>query len=192
MNVGFFYFGRGWEKKKKKKLITNQSKGNRYYGKEGEEVTLILASYSFSFFFSFSFKKRNFYCSKMESNKDEALKCLTIAKKSLELGDYSKALRFTEKSIRLFPTSQGEQLLSIVQKKNAEPRKPTASAPTTTKTSAKRQTTPEPVQERKYTVEQLRAVKTMLAYGKDYYKILSVDKSATDAEIKKAYRKVSL
>lgn len=124
----------------------------------------------------------------MESNKDEALKCLSIAKNSLALGDYSKALRFTEKSIRLFPTSQGEQLLLIVQKQSTMPRKAPASTPA--KTQTKKAAAPEPVQERKYTVEQQRAVKTMLAYGRDYYKILSVDKSATDNEIKKAYRKV--
>lgn len=124
----------------------------------------------------------------MESNKDEALKCLSIAKKSLESGDYSKALRFTEKSIRLFPTSQGEQLLLIVQKQSTMPRKAPTSDPA--KTQTKKAAAPEPVQERKYTVEQSRAVKTMLAYGKDYYKILSVSKSATDNEIKKAYRKV--
>lgn len=125
----------------------------------------------------------------MESNKDEALKCLTIARKAMELGDYAKAVRFTEKSIRLFPTGQGEQLLSIVQKKNAEPRKPTA-APTSSTTTPKPHRAPEPVQERKYTTEQVRAVKTILACGNDYYKILSVEKSATDAQIKKAYRKV--
>ncbi|KAG2231912.1 hypothetical protein BDF21DRAFT_452476 [Thamnidium elegans] len=127
----------------------------------------------------------------MESNKDEALKCLTIARKAMELGDYAKAVRFTEKSIRLFPTGQGEQLLSIVQKKNAEPRKPTA-ASTSSTTTPKPHRAPEPVQERKYTTEQVRAVKTILACGKDYYKILSVDKSATDAQIKKAYRKQAL
>ncbi|KAI9364724.1 hypothetical protein BD770DRAFT_152370 [Pilaira anomala] len=127
----------------------------------------------------------------MESNKDEALKCLTIARKAMESGDYSKAVRFTEKSIRLFPTAQGEQLLSIVQKKNAEPRKATAS-PTTSATTPKTHKAPEPVQERKYTTEQVRAVKTILACNKDYYKILSVDKNATDNQIKKAYRKQAL
>lgn len=125
----------------------------------------------------------------MESNKDEALKCLAIARKAMDSGDYSKAVRFTEKSIRLFPTAQGEQLLSIVQKKNAEPRKATTS-PTTSATTPKTHKAPEPVQERKYTTEQVRAVKTILACNKDYYKILSVDKNATDIQIKKAYRKV--
>lgn len=131
----------------------------------------------------------------MESNKDEALKCLTIAKNALSLGDYAKALRFTEKSIRLFPTTQGEQLLSLVKKQSAEPpKKPASSSPTASASSStstqRRQTAEPPVSERKYTTEQLRAVKTILACGKDYYKVLSVERSASDAQIKKAYRKV--
>lgn len=135
----------------------------------------------------------------MESNKDEALKCLTIAKNALSLGDYAKALRFTEKSIRLFPTTQGEQLLSLVKKQSAEPPKkptssssPTASASSSTSTQRRQTTTTTepPASERKYTTEQLRAVKTILACGKDYYKVLSVERSASDAQIKKAYRKV--
>jgi DnaJ family protein B protein 12 len=131
----------------------------------------------------------------MESNKDEALKCLTIAKKAMELGDYSKALRFTEKSIRLFPTPQGEQLLSLVKNKSAEPRKPStpsSNASSSTTSSTARQTAPEPAQDRKYTTEQVRAVKTILACGRDYYKVLSVEKTANDAQIKKAYRKVCI
>jgi DnaJ family protein B protein 12 len=128
----------------------------------------------------------------MESNKDEALKCLSIAKKSLELGDYAKALRFTEKSIRLFPTHQGEQLLILVKNKSAEPKKPSSTRPaaSTPSSTPSRPSDPAP-QDRKYTTEQLRAVKTILACGKDYYKVLSVERTATDIQIKKAYRKVS-
>lgn len=131
----------------------------------------------------------------MESNKDEALKCLTIAKNALSTGDYAKALRFTEKSIRLFPTTQGEQLLSIVQKQSAEPPKKTSSPTHSTSSSTstqRRQTAEPPVSDRKYTTEQVRAVKTILACGKDYYKVLSVERSASDAQIKKAYRKVCI
>ncbi|GAN08732.1 DnaJ homolog subfamily B member 14-like [Mucor ambiguus] len=131
----------------------------------------------------------------MESNKDEALKCLSIAKSSLEKGDYAKALRFTEKSIRLFPTAQGEQLLSLVNKKSSEPNKSsytTSSAKATSTPSRQQSSTPEPAQERKYTAEQVKAVKTILACGRDYYKVLSVERTATDVQIKKAYRKQAL
>ena len=41
--------------------------------------------------------------SKMESNRDEAEKCLEIAKKHLRSGNRDKAKKFLEKSLRLYP-----------------------------------------------------------------------------------------
>ncbi|CEP17378.1 hypothetical protein [Parasitella parasitica] len=131
----------------------------------------------------------------MESNKDEALKCLSIAKNFLEIEDYAKALRFTEKSIRLFPTAQGERLLSLIREKSSEPKQSKSGYTTSTSSSTfsqQQSSKSEPSQERKYTAEQVDAVKTILAFGRDYYKVLSVDKSATDIQIKKAYRKQAL
>lgn len=129
----------------------------------------------------------------MESNKDEASKCISIAKVALGTGDYAKALRFAEKSIRLYPTSQAEQLVTLIknQSKN-EPNKQASSPRTSSSSSAshKQASGSESTQERKYTAEQVRAVKTILACGRDYYKVLAVEKTATDAQIKKAYRKV--
>ncbi|KAI8642677.1 hypothetical protein BD408DRAFT_366058 [Parasitella parasitica] len=131
----------------------------------------------------------------MESNKDEALKCLSIAKSSLGLGDYAKALRFTEKSIRLFPTAQGERLLSLVKEKNSESKKSKSNYTTSNTTSSfsrQQSSKSESSTERKYTDEQVEAVKTILACSGDYYKVLSVERSATDVQIKKAYRKQAL
>ncbi|KAI8345360.1 DnaJ domain-containing protein [Blakeslea trispora] len=128
----------------------------------------------------------------MESNKDEALKCLNIAKSALGLGNLSKALKFCEKSIRLFPTTQAEQLLSAI--KNNTKRPSQNSSFVTEERSRQRQSQPAEsvASDRKYTSEQLQAVKTILACGRDYYKVLLVDRSATDAQIKKAYRKQAL
>lgn len=48
-------------------------------------------------------------------------------------------------------------------------------------------------QERKYTVEQKAAViRIRKCSSTAYYEILSLEKTATDSEIKKAYRKLSL
>lgn len=44
----------------------------------------------------------------------------------------------------------------------------------------------------KYTVEQEKIVKAIISQKGDYYRILSVEKSSTDVEIKKAYRKLAL
>ncbi|OBZ91286.1 DnaJ subfamily B member 14 [Choanephora cucurbitarum] len=121
---------------------------------------------------------------------DEALKCLTIAKSALGLGNLSKALKFCEKSIRLFPTTQGEQLLSAI--KSSTRRSDQTGSFTPEEKPKQRQFTESVTSDRKYTQEQLQAVKTILACGRDYYKVLSVERSATDAQIKKAYRKQAL
>lgn len=128
----------------------------------------------------------------MESNKDEATKCISIAKTALGTGDYAKALRFAEKSVRLYPTSQGEQLVTLIKKQQHTGTSSSKSSSKASSTSSQTFTAkkPEPAQERKYTTEQVRAVKTILACGRDYYKVLSVEKTATDSQIKKAYRKV--
>ena len=51
---------------------------------------------------------------------------------------------------------------------------------------------PEPSPSKSYTPEQVEQVRNVRAAGKDYYKILGVPKDCEDAQLKKAYRKVSL
>lgn len=46
--------------------------------------------------------------------------------------------------------------------------------------------------DRTYTTEQATIVETVLKHGDNYYKILGVEKTCSDSEIKKAYRKLSL
>ncbi|KAI8377913.1 DnaJ domain-containing protein, partial [Radiomyces spectabilis] len=43
-----------------------------------------------------------------------------------------------------------------------------------------------------HTPEQAKSVQAILACGTDYYKVLSVDKSCTEIQLKKAYRKLAL
>ncbi|PCH44312.1 DnaJ-domain-containing protein [Wolfiporia cocos MD-104 SS10] len=51
----------------------------------------------------------------MESNKDEALKCLAIAQKRRGTGDYASARRFCQKSLSLFATPEAQKLLDIIE-----------------------------------------------------------------------------
>ena len=44
----------------------------------------------------------------MESNKDEALRCLRLAEKYLSLGDREKAEKFGRKAHKLFPSQEAE------------------------------------------------------------------------------------
>ncbi|KAI1793518.1 DnaJ-domain-containing protein [Ganoderma leucocontextum] len=51
----------------------------------------------------------------MESNKDEALKCLAIAQKHRNAGNYPSAKRFCQKSLSLFSTAEAVKLLEVVE-----------------------------------------------------------------------------
>ena len=51
----------------------------------------------------------------MESNKDEALKCLSIAQKHLNARNLPSARRFCQKSLNLFSTPEGTKLLDIIE-----------------------------------------------------------------------------
>lgn len=51
----------------------------------------------------------------MESNKDEAIKCLTIAQKHRSAGNLPSAKRFCQKSLNLFSTPEGAKLLEIIE-----------------------------------------------------------------------------
>ncbi|KAI9495625.1 hypothetical protein BDB00DRAFT_812684 [Zychaea mexicana] len=134
----------------------------------------------------------------MEINKDEAIRCLNIAKNHFGNGNFSAALRFTKKSINLYPTDPAKEFLGKAEKaateggasstasSTATPSGTTASARTGAASSSSSSS------EKKYTTDQVAAVKTILSCGTDYYKVLSVDKSCTDVQIKKSYRKLAL
>ncbi|MBN3271770.1 DJB14 protein, partial [Polyodon spathula] len=69
----------------------------------------------------------------MEGNKDEAEKCILIARKALEAGDKEKALKFLNKAEKLYPTIKAKVLLDALTRNGnsagsgASCRKPTDS-----------------------------------------------------------------
>ncbi|KAG0029353.1 hypothetical protein BGZ81_003871 [Podila clonocystis] len=153
----------------------------------------------------------------MEVNKDEALRCLDIARRHLQNANFASARKFGNKSISLYPTPDATQFLSTVDKvekaANATSSSSTSSSSTKTSSASSSQANassssassrPQPARarstpvvdhkpvERDYTPEQAAAVKTIRSSGGDFYKVLGVSKTATDVEIKKAYRKVAL
>ena len=69
----------------------------------------------------------------MESNKDEAIKCLAIAQKHRNAGNLASAKRFCQKSLNLFSTPEGTKLLEIVEAELAS--EPSTSAGTSSSAS---------------------------------------------------------
>ncbi|KAJ3027206.1 UNVERIFIED_CONTAM: hypothetical protein HDU68_004256 [Siphonaria sp. JEL0065] len=136
-------------------------------------------------------------------NKDEALKCLSVSKMRFEEGgQYEAALKFAQKSVRLCETSEGLAWLEFLRNHNPAsstasppPRKPTqqTGSSSSSSSSAKSSSTADAPQ-LPFTpdqVEGIKRIKAMKAKG-DLYGILGVEKSCSDSEIKKAYRKLAL
>lgn len=156
----------------------------------------------------------------MESNKDEALKCLTIAQNRRNTGDLAAARRFCQKSLALFSTSEAERLLELIESEAASDSAQASSsgsssagasasasaAETHPSSSGARQRHTASTsgggekangnatgaqKKRDYTPEQAAVVKRVRSCKvTEYYEILSVKKDCEEAEIKKAYRKV--
>lgn len=158
----------------------------------------------------------------MESNKDEALRCLHISQKHRTAGNLSSARKFAQKSLALFSTPQAVKLLELIDSEVASSSSSrssggsssTASTATdpTSFTSAtethpsasgtKHRSTPSTAQpasrststkeKREYTTENLAVVKRVRTCKvTEYYEILEVKKDCDEADVKKAYRKVS-
>ncbi|KAI6023879.1 hypothetical protein PISMIDRAFT_99853 [Pisolithus microcarpus 441] len=151
----------------------------------------------------------------MESNKDEALKCLAIAQKHRDTGNFSAARKFTRKSISLFATPEAEKLLESIEAAAAGAGPSSEDAASTNGTNGSTQASSSATQthpsaagskhrntdttraagkeKREYTVEQLKVVKRVKGCKiTDYYEILELKRDCGETEIKKAYRKLAL
>ncbi|KAF2071099.1 hypothetical protein CYY_007585 [Polysphondylium violaceum] len=134
----------------------------------------------------------------MESNKEEAFRCIEIAKEKLAQGNQEGYIKFLKKSINLYPN---EQAKILIDKYNSAQSSSTTAAPsqytstTTTTTSTTSSTTANDSSSAdnkpKYTQEQIVAIKRIKTC-KTFYDVLEVSKTASDVEIKKAYRKLAL
>lgn len=135
----------------------------------------------------------------MDGNKDEALKCLKIAKDSIQSGDKSRALKFLNKARRLDPSIEIDDLLSNLNtpenncsepsdslngqddgpRRRVSPAGQSASSASAASSSVA------------YTEEQVVVVRE-IKRKKDYYEILGLEKTCSVEDVKKAYRKLSL
>ncbi|XP_010259563.1 PREDICTED: chaperone protein dnaJ 49 [Nelumbo nucifera] len=130
----------------------------------------------------------------MDSNKDEASRCIRIAEAAIASGDKQRALKFIKIAQRLNHNLSVDDLLAACQKLES-----TASTSSTEeKPRDQNQKEPNPSNhaefsngERNYTEEHVRLIREVKK-NKDYYAILGVEKNCSVEEIRKAYRKLSL
>ncbi|CAO2821998.1 unnamed protein product [Amaranthus hypochondriacus] len=132
----------------------------------------------------------------MDSNKDEALKCIGIAKEAIASGNKDRALKFIRIAQRLNHTLSVDDLIAACENMDS-------SAPGSSQNGnhgnrngncASSATTPAPEVsngERNYTEEHVKLIK-QINKNRDYYAVLGVEKTCSVEEIRKAYRKLSL
>jgi hypothetical protein len=139
----------------------------------------------------------------MEMNKGEAEKCRDIAKKFLREGKWRQAIKFFEKSHRLYPLpgveAMCERAKAELAKEESGGSRPSSAGSSNGATSPASEgmrrrgtasssaSADEP--SRPFTPDQMQIVNKIRAC-KTHYDVLSVAKTADDGEIKKAYRKV--
>ena len=135
----------------------------------------------------------------MESNKDEALRALAIARTKLEEGDGKGAKKFAQKSQSLYASQEAAEVIrkadqavpkaSGFEKENGA----SSTAHRTPKSSADGGSSPSSTESKSFTTVQVKIVERVRkCRHTSYYEILELQKEATDAQIKKSYRKLAL
>ena len=119
----------------------------------------------------------------MEVNREEAVRCLDLAIKARQEGNTGRAVKLTEKSLRLFPTTRAEKFLEELARGDSDkPRQPAADN-TANGTADHTAVQPDP--------ETLSEINRILSC-KNLYDILNIPHDATQPDIKKQYRKFAL
>jgi len=159
----------------------------------------------------------------MEVNKEEAARCRDIGASALRNGQHARAVRFLEKSLRLYPLPGVSALLGQARRKAGEgdaaggdgdraadaasSSSSSSSAPGGRRPMGHADPTPRPGgpapssaagehNGRSYTSAQASVVESVLRSKEGgrgaHYRVLGLERNATDADIKKAYRKLAL
>lgn len=132
----------------------------------------------------------------MDGNKDEALRCVRIAKEAIASGNKERALKFIKIAQRLDHSFQVDELLAACEKLDSG--SPGAPVPSIDeKCDGERKNEPgsgksgEGLNGDRYTEEHVVLIR-QIKRNKDYYDILGVEKNCSVEEIRRAYRKLSL
>lgn len=140
----------------------------------------------------------------MESNRDEADKCLELAMKFIRDGNKEKAEKFVRKAGKLFPSRRIQEVLNLVQQMDADSKDASdgASSPNSghranghahahARAGVDHDNEEATTSNANYTQEQVEAVKR-IRKCKNYYEMLGVSKDFSESELKKSYRKLAL
>ncbi|KAM3345194.1 hypothetical protein P3S68_024903 [Capsicum galapagoense] len=122
----------------------------------------------------------------MDSNKDEALRCISIAKESVASGDKHRALKFIGIARRLNKNLSLDDLLDACENLDSSIHS-TFNEDKNDVASVKNETGDVKYYREEH-VELIRRIKCT----KDYYEILGLEKCCSVDEIRKAYRRISL
>ncbi|KAK4372747.1 hypothetical protein RND71_008131 [Anisodus tanguticus] len=122
----------------------------------------------------------------IDSNEDEALRCISIAKEAIALGNKQRALKFIGIACRLNKNLAVDDLLAARENLDSSIRD-TSNEVKNDVASVKNEAGDVKTYREEH-IELIRRIKSK----KDYYEILGLEKSCSVEEIKKAYRKVSL
>lgn len=129
----------------------------------------------------------------MDSNKEEALKCVGIAKEAIATGKKQRALKFIGMARRLNPNVSVEDLLAACENLESGSSDPINENHVESTKNKPASSTFEEVSngDRSYTEENVELIRKVKR-SKDYYDILGLEKNSSVEEIRKAYRKLSL
>lgn len=131
----------------------------------------------------------------MEGNKDEALRCIGIAKEAIAVGNKERALKFLGIARRLNQNLSLDDLFAACESLESSASAGPSSDAKNTAASGKGDEGSVnggvANGERTYTEEHVQLVR-QIKTKKDYYAILGLEKSCSVEEVRKAYRKLSL
>ncbi|CAF1017162.1 unnamed protein product [Adineta ricciae] len=137
----------------------------------------------------------------MEANKDAALHYLELAERALLTNDNARAMRYINKSEDLFPTQKAQDLRDQIKHRATHSSNNSTTNESNTTSSnhdrantnhnsshTRHRTNSKTTEDFTSEEEAIKKIKTC----KDYYTILGVSKTASEADLKKAYRKLAL